>query len=61
LIGARRVQRFYLFLAPFTLGASGVPAFPDGAARIGQEAFRLACPPERHGNDALLVLDHEEE
>ncbi len=61
LLRAERVQRFYLFLAPFTLGRGGVPAFPDDAARIRQETFRLACPPERHGPDVLLILDHEEE
>ncbi len=61
LLRAERVQRFYLFLAPFTLGSEGVPAFPDDAARIRQETFRLACPPERHGSDVLLVLDQEEE
>lgn len=61
LLRAERVQRFYLFLAPFTLGSEGVPAFPDDAARIRQETFRLACPPERHGMDVLLVFDHEEE
>lgn len=55
LLGAERVQRLYLFLAPRLLGAGAVRAFepwPDAPAsewRLVREA--------RFGDDVLLVLD----
>ncbi len=60
LLAEERIQRVYLFIAPFTLGRDGVPAFLNDAARIGHGHFRLAFAPERFGEDVLLVLDREE-
>jgi diaminohydroxyphosphoribosylaminopyrimidine deaminase / 5-amino-6-(5-phosphoribosylamino)uracil reductase len=53
-------RRLYLWIAPFTLGAAGVAAFPD----VGAEVWRRMRPvfaPELHGRDTLLVLDREED
>jgi diaminohydroxyphosphoribosylaminopyrimidine deaminase/5-amino-6-(5-phosphoribosylamino)uracil reductase len=50
------VQRLYVWLAPFTLGPKGVPAFP-GVGRAVWDSFHPAFPPELHGRDTLLVLD----
>lgn len=56
LLKERRVQRFYLFVAPTTLGASGLPAFPEDV-ELDWSDFRLAQPPEGFGRDTLIVLD----
>ncbi len=53
-----RARRLYLWIAPFTLGPGGVPAFP-GVGREVWDRFRPAFPPELHGRDTLLVLDWE--
>jgi diaminohydroxyphosphoribosylaminopyrimidine deaminase/5-amino-6-(5-phosphoribosylamino)uracil reductase len=60
LLSEGRIQRVYLFVAPFTLGRGGVPAFMNDAARVGPGEFRLAFDPERFGDDVLVVLDREE-
>lgn len=60
LLRERRVHRLYLFVAPVTLGAEGVPAFPDDAETLDWSAFEPALPPELHGRDTLLVLDRQE-
>lgn len=57
LLAERRVQRIYLFLAPFTLGKDAVPAFLNERALMERNQFDLVLPPERFGPDVLLVLD----
>jgi diaminohydroxyphosphoribosylaminopyrimidine deaminase/5-amino-6-(5-phosphoribosylamino)uracil reductase len=52
-------RRLYLWIAPFTFAAPGVPAFPG----LGSEVWASLGPagaPERHGRDTLLVLDRED-
>ncbi|GMV07220.1 MAG: riboflavin biosynthesis protein RibD [Gemmatimonadota bacterium] len=49
-------QRIYLFVAPWTHGPGGVPAFP-GVGRDAWDRFHPTLPPETHGRDTLLVLD----
>ena len=53
-----RVQRLYIFLAPLTLGAGSVPAFP-GLDDTAWEGWRPAGPPAAFGRDLLWVLDRE--
>jgi len=53
------VHRLYLFVAPTTLGAEGVPAFPSDAGTIDWSGFEPAVPGELHGRDALFVLDRQ--
>jgi hypothetical protein len=53
-------RRLYLFIAPFTLGPSGVPAFPADPETLDWGAFRPAFPPRLYGRDTLLVLDRED-
>jgi diaminohydroxyphosphoribosylaminopyrimidine deaminase/5-amino-6-(5-phosphoribosylamino)uracil reductase len=60
LLEGRIVRRLYLFIAPFTLGPSGVPAFPADPEPLGWHAFRPAFPPRPYGRDTLLVLDRED-
>lgn len=59
LLRERRVHRFYLFVAPVTLGNAGLPGFPDGD-ELEWSDFRPALPPESFGRDTLIVLDREE-
>jgi len=54
-----RVHRLYLFIAPTTLGASGLRAFPADAESLRWDAYAPAGPPTLHGRDALLVLDRQ--
>jgi len=61
LLGQRRVHRLYLYLAPWTLGAGGVPAFPDDADALVWDDFAPAAPPEPFGRDLRWVLDREED
>lgn len=60
LLRQRRVQRLYLYVAPRTLGAAGVPAFPDDGDSLDWSGFAPAFPPELLGRDLLHVLDREE-
>jgi len=60
LLRERRVHRLYLFVAPTTLGAGGVPAFPSNANELVWNDFRPAGPPEMFGQDTLIVLDRQE-
>lgn len=60
LLRERRVHRLYLFVAPTTLGKGGVPAFPEDADELIWNDFRSAGPPERFGQDTLIVLDRQE-
>lgn len=55
----RRVHRFYLFVAPTTLGAAGVPAFPDDI-ELDWSDFRPTVAPRTLGRDTLIVLDRQE-
>jgi diaminohydroxyphosphoribosylaminopyrimidine deaminase / 5-amino-6-(5-phosphoribosylamino)uracil reductase len=55
-----RVHRLYLFVAPKTLGARGVPAFAPDAHTLDWAAFEPAIAPELYGRDVLLVLDRQE-
>lgn len=56
----RKAGRIYLFLAPFVLGESGVPAFPDaGGPGVWREWKRLR-EPKAFGEDVLLILDRME-
>jgi diaminohydroxyphosphoribosylaminopyrimidine deaminase/5-amino-6-(5-phosphoribosylamino)uracil reductase len=59
LLGEGRVQRLYLFVAPFTLGVSGVRAFPPEADAFDWSGFLPVLPPVLHGRDTLIVLDRE--
>lgn len=61
LLRERRVHRLYLFVAPITLGAAGVPAFPDDAQTLDWAEFEPALPPELHGRDVLMVLDRQQD
>jgi len=60
LVAAGLARRLYLFIAPVTLGPSGVPAFPGDPGTLGWGAFRPAFPPRLFGRDTLLVLDRED-
>jgi hypothetical protein len=60
LLGERRVHRLYLFVAPFTLGAGAVRAFPPDADAFSWRDFLPPHPPVLHGRDTLLILDREE-
>lgn len=55
------VQRLYLFVAPVTYGAEGVPAFLPEAGELGWEAFEPAFEPRLFGRDTLIVLDRQED
>jgi diaminohydroxyphosphoribosylaminopyrimidine deaminase/5-amino-6-(5-phosphoribosylamino)uracil reductase len=55
-----QTRRLYLFLAPFVLGESGVPAFP-GAESMGLwDPWVPAAPPELFGRDALLIYERND-
>ncbi len=56
-----RVHRLYLFVAPSTLGASGVKAFPPDADAFDWRDFVPAFPPALYGRDTLMVLDRNAE
>lgn len=60
LVGKGVAARLYIFIAPFTLGSAGVPAFPSNPEALGWPSFRPAFPPRLHGRDTLLVLDRED-
>ncbi len=51
------VDRIYLFIAPFTLGGTGLPAFGDDAYEVGWKQYGLACRPSVFGADTLITLD----
>ncbi|NJD21006.1 MAG: bifunctional diaminohydroxyphosphoribosylaminopyrimidine deaminase/5-amino-6-(5-phosphoribosylamino)uracil reductase RibD, partial [Gemmatimonadetes bacterium] len=53
-------RRLYLWIAPLTLAAPGVPAFTGVGPEVWS-SFRPAFAPELHGRDTLLVLDREED
>lgn len=55
LLAARLVHRLYLFVAPVLYGG-GVPAFPSVGERINGTMVKV----ERHGDDALFVVDLDE-
>lgn len=59
LLGERRAGRVYLFVAPLTLGESGVPAFGEDAAALDWSCMVPSEPPRLVGRDTLLVLDRE--
>jgi len=59
LLRQRLVHRLYLFVAPRTLGAGGVAAFPDDAEALDWSDFEPAGRPEAFGADTLLVLDRQ--
>lgn len=59
LLQEERVQRLYLFVTPRTLGAGGVPAFPDGD-RLEWGHFAPALPPMTLDRDTLVVLDRQD-
>jgi diaminohydroxyphosphoribosylaminopyrimidine deaminase/5-amino-6-(5-phosphoribosylamino)uracil reductase len=61
LLREEHVHRLYLLVAPLTLGADAVPAFPDDAGELGWESFVPAFQPTQHGRDTLIVLDKQEE
>jgi diaminohydroxyphosphoribosylaminopyrimidine deaminase/5-amino-6-(5-phosphoribosylamino)uracil reductase len=52
-------QRFYLFQAPVTLGARGVPAFPGGDSTPEGLGWSSRGEPIRFGDDVLLTYDRE--
>jgi diaminohydroxyphosphoribosylaminopyrimidine deaminase/5-amino-6-(5-phosphoribosylamino)uracil reductase len=54
-------HRLYLFMAPTTLGARGVAAFPDDADRLDWSSFTQVVRPVAFGSDALIVLDRQED
>ena len=60
LLRENRVNRLYLFIAPQTLGAGGVRAFPADAESLVWDAFEPAAFPSLHGRDTLLVFDRQE-
>ena len=60
LLREKRVHRLYLFIAPTTLGAVGLAAFPDDAGGLAWKAFEQAFKPVSHGRDTLIVLDRQE-
>ena len=51
------VDRIYLFIAPFTLGGAGLPAFGDDAYEVEWKRYGLACRPSVFGADTLITLD----
>lgn len=59
LLAERRVHRFYLFVAPVTLGAAGQAAFPPDADGLRWDDFHPSFEPEVFGRDTLIVLDRE--
>ncbi len=60
LLRQRLVHRVYLFVAPITLGAAGLAAFPDDADALKWDDFHPAGPPEQFGRDTMIVLDRRE-
>ncbi|MDA0329557.1 MAG: bifunctional diaminohydroxyphosphoribosylaminopyrimidine deaminase/5-amino-6-(5-phosphoribosylamino)uracil reductase RibD [Gemmatimonadetes bacterium] len=60
LLRRRKVHRLYLFIAPTTLGDGGVPAFPNDAAALDWDDFRLVGSPTAFGSDSMIVLDRQE-
>ncbi|MFW5947450.1 MAG: RibD family protein, partial [Gemmatimonadota bacterium] len=55
LFAAGRVDRLYLFQAPVTFGAGGVPAFPGTARFRGRRVDVRAV-----GEDTLVIIDRSE-
>lgn len=60
LLRAGHVQRLYLFVAPKSFGAEGVPAFLDDAGTLSWEDFEPAMAPGLFGRDTLMVLDRQD-
>jgi len=50
-------RRLYLFLAPFVLGARGVPAFTGLEPRDAWEPWKAGASPRLFGRDVLLTFD----
>ena len=50
-------RRLYLFVAPFVLGESGVPAFSRTGPRESWDTWEPAGAPEFFGKDFLLTFD----
>lgn len=61
LMDERLLNRFYLFVAPSTLGTEGTAAFPADAGRLRWDDFEAAGPPAAFGADTLIVLDRQED
>jgi diaminohydroxyphosphoribosylaminopyrimidine deaminase/5-amino-6-(5-phosphoribosylamino)uracil reductase len=61
LLRARLVQRLYLFVAPHTLGADALAAFPPDAGDLDWSDMEPAFAAEPHGRDTLIVLDRAPE
>ncbi len=62
LIAERLVDRIYLFIAPFFIGAGGVPAFPPmpvPGTGVPAREWESRLDPARFGNDTLIVLDRK--
>lgn len=57
LLGAGRVHRIYLFVAPRVLGPRGVPAFPGRLTPGILEGWAVSECRGPLGRDALLVMD----
>ncbi|MDH5758697.1 MAG: bifunctional diaminohydroxyphosphoribosylaminopyrimidine deaminase/5-amino-6-(5-phosphoribosylamino)uracil reductase RibD [Gemmatimonadota bacterium] len=54
-------QRLHLFVAPRTLGAGAVRAFPEDADAVDWSAFHRVDAPSRFGQDTLIVLDRRDD
>jgi diaminohydroxyphosphoribosylaminopyrimidine deaminase / 5-amino-6-(5-phosphoribosylamino)uracil reductase len=59
LLEARRAGRLYLFVAPFVLGETGVPAFPGGPLSEGWATWDHVVPPTLFGRDVLFTLQRK--
>ena len=46
----------YLFVAPFVLGETGVPAFPGGSSSEARASWAHVAPPALFGRDVLFTL-----
>jgi diaminohydroxyphosphoribosylaminopyrimidine deaminase/5-amino-6-(5-phosphoribosylamino)uracil reductase len=60
LLRERIARRLYLFVAPKTFGARGIPAFPPDADSFLWEDFDSVAPSQLFGRDTLIVLDRQE-
>ncbi|MFC1661203.1 RibD family protein, partial [Gemmatimonadota bacterium] len=53
----RKAHRMFLFVAPFVLGDTAVPAFPESCEPELWEGWTPAFSPERFGRDVMLTFD----